>query len=189
MTDKSISIDYTAILSMTSTSPDRIRFPYANTADVLFYAESLIAEAISTTGYPNTDEGAERYTADCLGILGKSTINAYLTLQTSTTHPRAGLDIEVMTPNGQRLQTHVYASSAGVTAAEIITDYFWDGAPGLRADANQLFKRQHRDFLRRAMLNGGNGVHESFRDFCAMFSKIIRKGYSPQGVAAALDQA
>lgn len=187
MTDKKITIDRAAILSMTSVNPSRIRFPYDSTADILFYAESLIAEAMPTIGYPKTDDGAERYTAACLRILGESTINAYLTLQTSTTHPRAGLDIEVMTPNGQRLQTHVYASSAGVTAAEIITDYLMDGAPGLREDARHLFKRQHRDFLRRAMLNGGNGLRVSLHDFCTIFSKVVRKGYSPQSVAAALD--
>ena len=189
MTDKSITIDRAAIQSMTSSRPDRIRLPYAATDDVLFWAENVIAEATPTTGYPNTDDGAERYTAACLRVLGESTINAYLTLQTSTTHPRAGLDIEVSTPDGQHLQTHVYASSASETAAEIITDYLTEGAPGLREDIRRLFEQQHRHFLRRGILSGGNGLREGLRGFCAAFSKIVQNGHDPQSVAAALDRA
>ena len=68
------------ILSLTSTRFDRITLPIKPQGDVLFYAEQMIAEATPVDGYPDTDEGADRYTADCLGILDESKIGATVTL-------------------------------------------------------------------------------------------------------------
>lgn len=145
-----ITITRADVLNMTSTRPDRITLPIAQTADVLFYAEAMIAETTPTTGYPDTDEGAARYTADCLGILDKSEISAVLTLIPHRSRISASVDLTVTTPDGQHRQRRYVCRVPGSDAAEIIKSYFEAGAAGLRKDYSNYFKRRFDDY---------NGTH------------------------------
>ena len=146
MTTDYITIDSADILSLTSTRYDRITLPIAQTADVLFFAEALLAEATPVDGYPDTDEGADRYTADCLGILDKSEISAVLTLIPYRSRISASVDLTVTTPNGQHLQRRYVCRMDGETAAEIIKDFFEAGAAGLREDFREYFQRRFAEY-------------------------------------------
>ena len=142
-----ITITRADILSLTSTRYDRITLPIKpQTADVLFFAEAMIAEVTPTTGYPDTDEGAARYSADCLRVLDESKISATVTLTPQHKRISASVDLTVTTPDGQRLQRRYVCHIPDETAAEIIKGFFAAGAAGLRKDYSNYFKRRFDDY-------------------------------------------
>ena len=141
-----INITRTDVLSMTSTRYDRITLPIAQTADVLFYAEAMLAEVTPTTSYPDTDEGADRYTADCLRVLDKSEIGATVTLTPQPKRISASVDLTVTTPNGQHLQRRYVCRMDDKVPAEIISVFFEAGAAGLRADYREYFRRRFAEY-------------------------------------------
>ena len=142
-----ITITPADILSLTSTRYDRITLPIKpQTADVLFFAEAMIAEVTPTTGYPDTDEGADRYTADCLGILDESKIGATVTLIPAPRRISVTVDLTVTTPDGQHLQRRYVCRVPGNDAAEIIKDFFAAGAAGLRADFREYFRQRFDEY-------------------------------------------
>lgn len=146
-----ITINPADILSLTSTRTDRITLPIKpQTDDVLFYAEQMIAEATPVDGYPDTDEGADRYTADCLRILDKSEISAVLTLIPHRSRISASVDLTVTTPNGQHPQRRYVCRMDDKVPAEIISVFFEAGAAGLRADFREYFERHFNEY---------NGTH------------------------------
>ena len=137
-----ITITRADVLNVTSTRFDRITLPIKPQGDVLFYAEQMIAEVTPTTGYPDTDEGAARYTADCLRVLDESKISATVTLTPQHKRISASVDLTVTTPDGQRLRRRYVCHIPDETAAEIIKDFFAAGAAGLRADYREYFQRR-----------------------------------------------
>lgn len=150
MTDHLLTIDRNAIKSMNSTRADKIALHYANTGDICYHAGEMLAEHIGTIGsYPDTPTGDWQLSKDTTIMLDHSKITAYLMLQPSRIQPRAGLAIDVTTPDGQRLHRTLYTPSGSEAAAEIISKFLAAGAPGLRADVRQSYERQHCKFMRR----------------------------------------
>ena len=159
MIDYSATIARAAILNMTSARPDRIYLPYASTADIIYLAGLMILEHIYRPDrYPDTSEGDNWLSDDHMRILDRSTITAYFAPHPSRINPLAGLLIDVDTPDGQRLYRSIYVPSGNETAAEIISEFLAMGAPGLSADIRQSYERQHRAFMKRAILSGGAGL-------------------------------
>lgn len=149
MFDHDMTIDRNAIQSMTTARIDRIYLPFGG-SDIYYHAGALLADHIGQTrDYPDTAEGDRQLSADVTALLDHSTVNGYLVLQPSRAQPRAGLAIDVTTPDGQRLHRSIYAPSGGKAAAEIITEYLMMGAPGLRDDVHQTYRHQHRTFTER----------------------------------------
>lgn len=147
MIDELANINSAAIQNMTSASPDRILLPYANTGDVCYHAGQMLADHIGQTrDYPDTARGDRQLCEDVTAMLNKSTITAHLALQPSCMQPRAGLVIDVDTPDGQQLHRSVYAPSGNETAADIIAQFLVAGAPGLCDDVRHSYERQHRAF-------------------------------------------
>ena len=141
-----ITITRADILSLTSTRYDRITLPIKpQTADVLFFAEAMIAEVTPTTGYPDTDEGAARYIADCLRVLDESKISATVTLTPQHKRISASVDLAVVTPDGQHLQRRYVCRVSEDDATKIIKDFFAEGAAGLREDFHEYFQRRYTE--------------------------------------------
>lgn len=187
MIDKLANIDRAAIQSMTSARADSIYLHYANTDDVCYNAGQMIADHIGQIcRYPNNSEGAKQLSDDCTRTLDRSTITAYIVLQPSHIQPRAGFAIDVDTPDGQRLHRKIYAPSGSEAAAEIISRFLSAGAPGLHADVRQRYERQHRAFMRRAILSGGAGLKPELREFCKAFASAVRAGMAPEQIIAAI---
>ena len=141
-----INITQADILSLSSTRPDRISLPVKPQSDALFFSEQLIAEATPVDTYPNSDEGADQYTADCLRILSDSRISATVTLIPQRSRISATVDLVLTTPNGQRLQRRYVCRIPENDATKIIKDFFEAGAAGLRADFRGYFKRRFDEY-------------------------------------------
>ncbi len=146
MTTDYITITRADVLNLTSTRTDRITLPIKPQGDALFCAESLIAEATPATGYPNTDEGADQYAADCLRILDESEISATLTLIPHLRRVSATVDLTISMLNGQCFQRRYVCRIQDETAAEFIKDFFAAGASGLRNDFREYFRRRFDDY-------------------------------------------
>ena len=158
MIDYQMTINRNAIMSMNSTRPDRIALAYANTGDICYHVGQMLADYVGTVrNCPDAAEGDRQLSEDVTAMLNESTIAAHLVLQLSHAQPRAGLAIDVITPDGQQLHRSIYAPSGSRAAAEIITAYLAEGAPGLRDDVRQSYEHQHRAFMERRE----QGKHEA----------------------------
>ena len=75
MIDCQMTIDRAEILSITSTRSNRITLPYANTGNVVYLANTMIADHVGAIGsYSNATEGDQRLSEDVSALLDHSTI-------------------------------------------------------------------------------------------------------------------
>lgn len=186
MIDGFANIDRANIQIMTSARPNRIYLPY-NGNGIYFHVGEMLAEYVGAIrDYPDTARGDRQLCEDVTAMMSESTIEAYLMLQPTRTQPRAGLVIDVDTPDGQRLHRSIYAPNGSEIAAEIISRFLAAGAPGLRDDIRRSLERQHCAFMERAILSGGAGLRPELREFCEAFASAVRTGMTPEQIIAAI---
>lgn len=150
MIDYDMTINRTNILSMTTARADRIYLPYTNTGGVCYYVGQMLADHIGQTReYPDTPTGDRQLSKDTTAMLDHSKISTCLVLQPSRIQPRAGLAINVTTPDGQRLHQMIYVPNGNDIAAGIVSKFLKAGAPGLRDDVRRSYEHQHSVFLKR----------------------------------------
>ena len=142
--DKTMNVNASNILSMTSTKPDKVYLPYKVDGNILSHASNLLAQMVDGNGsYDETSaDDMRRFRSKVDEAMAGSTITAYVVPRVSRHFPSVGFVIEVDAPNGEHLTERVHMPRSEKQAGEILSAYFAAGAQGLNTSVRESYKRQ-----------------------------------------------
>ena len=114
-------------------------------------------------------------------------IETFLFPKASTTRPHSSLFITVKLVNGSELTGRMGVAAEAWEVANILTEYFSNGTSGLAREYRKCYNSQHKKYLQKCIMRGGEGLDPAFREIYQIAAKMLKKGCSPTQVVGTFD--
>ena len=171
-----ITLNLNLITEMKSVNAERVHFPYnwegmteTDREEFLWKVSRIVVK-----------NGAE--------LEEIADIAATLCPKTNKMCPLISLFITVKMVDGSELTGRMGVAAEAWEVANILTDYFTNGASGLKKEYAKCFDKQHRQYLRKCIMRGGEGLDPAFREIYQIAARMLQKGCSPAQVVETFDK-
>lgn len=173
------------ILDWTSTSPDRLELPYKPDQFLLDAHNDALAAYIPFDGDMDDGEDIDKYCRLLDTLWSGCTVTAQLVLDFLDETPAAAFSVEIIQPDGERLEGFACCDISAETAAELIADCLRRGAGLTEQTANGY----RNGLLLHRLISAVNGEAVPDDEFSHPMFDLLRAGQAPQAIADGIGAA
>lgn len=181
----SYDLNRAAILNWTSANPDRIELLYKNNQFMLDAHLDMLASYMPFDGDEDDDKAVDEYCKRLDTVWENCSVTARLALDFLDEEPVAAFFVEIVQPDGERLEGFAYCDISAETAAELIADCLRHGA-GLTEQAANGYRNA---LLLYRLVRVLGGEHVPDDEFSHIVLDLLQAGRTPQAIADGIGAA